>query len=357
MRTECIVGRNGLCDQIRPWRLDALVDVLTEVAVGPAIESAVADGGDVVRYQVVAEFVAFVHCGPELAGLRLPVESVRIAQAGRKDPGGARGGIDLEDGGASFFFLHAVLGDVAVGSHRHVQLRPLSIRDDVLGPVVIERTAGEVGHFASRFGDAGRAGFIGEGHQGIRVRDIERLADQRHAEGRVQAFEKRFAQFGDAIAIGIAQQTDPVRARRRGAGTFHHEHHHPSLEAAAILGPWRRIGFGDQHIAIGQYMEPARMIESDREGVDFESACSARCAISGPASRRCDIHGRQQRRFRGGKSGIRTDRGGRVGDGRQCKQQQSKQAVDRRVRSHGNPPLANTLEQRPASGAVPCGAI
>ena len=33
----------------------------------------------------------------------------------------------------------------------------------------------------------------------------------------------------------------------------------------AVLGPRRRIGFGDEHVAVGQHVEPARMIEAGGE--------------------------------------------------------------------------------------------
>ena len=55
--------------------------VLANVVPGPAIESAVLHMGCVVRNQIVAERVAFVHCSPKLAGLWLYSQAHGIANA------------------------------------------------------------------------------------------------------------------------------------------------------------------------------------------------------------------------------------------------------------------------------------
>ena len=56
------------------------------VAVGPAVEAAVAHRRHVVGHEVAAELVALVDRGPQRAGFGLPRQAVRIAQAGREDP-------------------------------------------------------------------------------------------------------------------------------------------------------------------------------------------------------------------------------------------------------------------------------
>jgi hypothetical protein len=55
-------------------------------------------------------------------------------------------------------------------------------------------------------GDAGGAGFVGIGEDGIAGADIERVAQENHAEGLADALDEGVADFGDAVAIGIAQQ-------------------------------------------------------------------------------------------------------------------------------------------------------
>src|SRR6187455_631651 len=69
--------------------------------------------------------------------------------------------------------------------------------------------------------DAVRAGHIGEGHHAVGVADIERVAQQRHAERLVQSLHENFTLFRDPIAIGVAQQRDAVRALAEGGGTPH----------------------------------------------------------------------------------------------------------------------------------------
>ena len=64
-------------------------------------------------------------------------------------------------------------------------------------------------------GRAGLADFgvalgVGIAHDGVGVGDIEIVADQRHAERRIQMIEEDGAHVGHAVAIGVAQQRDAV---------------------------------------------------------------------------------------------------------------------------------------------------
>src|SRR5690606_1531711 len=95
-----IVGLYGDLDQIRARRVDAFVDVLAEIAPGPTVEAAVLYRGQIVGHKVRAEFVALVDDGPELTGLRVDVQSVRIAQPRSEDAGHAGFTVDLPDRGA-----------------------------------------------------------------------------------------------------------------------------------------------------------------------------------------------------------------------------------------------------------------
>src|SRR5690606_17953545 len=60
MCAKRVVGRDRLGDQVRALRPHALVDILTEVAVRPAVEAAVAHCGHVVGREIVAQLVALV---------------------------------------------------------------------------------------------------------------------------------------------------------------------------------------------------------------------------------------------------------------------------------------------------------
>ena len=112
--------------------------MLSVVAVGPAIERAVFDLGDVIRHQVAAQFVALVHRRPQGAAVGLPGQAVGVAQARGEQAFAAAGALDLPDRGTAFLYFHAVFADVAVGADGDVQVLAVGAGDDVLGPVVIE---------------------------------------------------------------------------------------------------------------------------------------------------------------------------------------------------------------------------
>ena len=163
---------------------------------------------------------------------------------------------------------------------------------------MVDGARGQVGELDAGRGDLGVAGMIGEFHDRIGVGDIEVVADQRHAERRVQPFEKDGPGFGDAVAVGVAQQRDAIGARRIGAGAAHDHLRDPALDAPGIVGLRRRVGLGHQHIAIRQDKERARMIEPGGERIDRHSAGGDRFAAGGPADRFGDIDRRDQGIFR-----------------------------------------------------------
>src|SRR6185503_12846781 len=106
---EGVVGLDRLGDEVGALRLDALVDVRAVVAVGPAVEGAVAHSSEVVRHEVVAELVSLIDYRIQRAGLRLPGEAVRVAQAGGEDAVLAALRVDLPDRCATFLDFDAVL--------------------------------------------------------------------------------------------------------------------------------------------------------------------------------------------------------------------------------------------------------
>ena len=57
---------------------------------------------------------------------------------------------------------------------------------------------------------------IGEAHDRVGIGDVEVVADKRHAERRVEVFEENGSRFRNAIAVGVAQERDAVRARDAG---------------------------------------------------------------------------------------------------------------------------------------------
>ncbi len=159
--------------------------------------------------------------------------------------------INLEDGGAAFLDLHAVLGDVAVGADGRIELLAVGAGDDVLGPVMVELAGRQVRDLDARRRDLGRALRVREAYDCIGVGDVEIAADQRHAERRIQVLQECRLGFCDPISVGVAQQHDLVRALAPCTGTRHDEARHPTREAAPVAAAGRRIGFATRMSPLG----------------------------------------------------------------------------------------------------------
>src|SRR4051794_19661218 len=71
--SERDVRRDGFRNQVVALALVAGIGVGAEISVGPAVESALLDVGEVVGYQIVSQFVALLNGGPKLARLRMEV--------------------------------------------------------------------------------------------------------------------------------------------------------------------------------------------------------------------------------------------------------------------------------------------
>ncbi|MNH23831.1 hypothetical protein D3C79_837430 [compost metagenome] len=94
--------------------------------------------------------------------------------------------------------------------------------------------------------------------------------------------------------ITVAQQADAIRAGDPGTSTFHHLAHDPATNAFAVFRLGRRIGFGDQYVAIGQHIEPARMVQAVGERGDLRARRRDRRAALWPADGGGDVDGRDQ---------------------------------------------------------------
>ena len=116
---------------------------------------------------------------------------------------------------------------------------------------------GQVQDLAPRHADLQVAWLIGKRHQRVGVGDVERVADQRHAIGRIETGEKRRLRFGAAIAIGVAQQGDAI-GRWIARASLRHQIVHHALDDP-VLGPGRAVGFRHQYVAIGQAQHGAGM--------------------------------------------------------------------------------------------------
>ena len=159
-------------------------------------------------------------------------------------------------------------------------------------------------------GDPRLAVGVGHADERVGVADVELAAQQRHAEGRVEPGHEDVALLGDAVAVGVAQQRDAVRRRGAGASAAHQEAHGAGDDAAALARG--AVGLGHQYVAVGEAIEPARMVEPFCEGGDLEPGGGGGLAARGPADRLGDLDGRDRLDTRRGDVGPRAgDRGDR----------------------------------------------
>ena len=277
---ERVVGCQRACDECGVLR-HALVDRLAPVAVRPAVEAAVAHRREVVGRRLVAQAVAFVHHGPEPAGQRLPGHADGVAQSGGEDAAVLRAQVQFVDAGAAFFGFEAVFGDVAQRADADVEALAVAAGQQAARPVPAGLEAGEA---APRRGDARRARRVGEGQHAVGVADVEGVAEQRHAEGLVEVLEQGVALLGHAVAVGIAQQRDAVGALAERGGAAHGgAHRMVEQRARCAAGLLQRLGHGD--VAVGQHVDPARMLQPGGEGVDLQAGRGTRHLPGGPALR------------------------------------------------------------------------
>ena len=289
MWTERVVWNDRLVGEIGARRLYPLVDMRSVVAVRPPVKPMVMHRRHVVRRDISPELFAFVDRGPERAGFRHPCHPDGIAHTGREDAMTATHRIDLPDRCSIDFVIHSTLAPVAVRADGHIELRSIGVGDESTRPVVIDRSRREIDDFGWRRRDLGLARRVWEAHDGVRVRDVERIAHECHAEWGVQSLEKDRPCFGDTITIHVAKQRDAIGARIAGAAFVHEHPEKPAANPSAVIRPWRRVALRGQDISVRKDVEPARVIQVAREGVDDRSWRRDRVVLSRPADRFGDV--------------------------------------------------------------------
>src|SRR3954453_12592900 len=163
----------------------------------------------------------------------------------------SRDAINLPDSGALVFSVDAILADVAVRPDARVQLRAVDTRDQILRPMMIDRAGGQGREHGRRTRRPERARRVADLHDGIAVGDVQRVADERHPERRIEMIEKDGARLGHAIAAGVPEQRYTIRARYGGSGLLLEVSEEPALDAFAVVGPiGGRVGFGDEDVAV-----------------------------------------------------------------------------------------------------------
>jgi hypothetical protein len=126
----------------------------------------------------------------------------------------------------------------------------------------------------------------------------------------MQAGEERLLEFRDAVVVGVAQQGDAVGTGHGRAGALHHRFHHRALDPADPALARRSVAFRDQHVAVGQDQQPARMLESAGETRERKSGGGGRSLACAPADRGGDVDPRDQAMVRRRERGIGAGGGG-----------------------------------------------
>src|SRR5665213_2613181 len=99
--TQAIVGLDRLSDEVRPLWVDSNVNMTSPIAVGPAVEAARPDRGQIIGDEVGIDLVALVDDGEQLMRLRLERHPGRVARAGSEDALRAGQPVDLVNGSTS----------------------------------------------------------------------------------------------------------------------------------------------------------------------------------------------------------------------------------------------------------------
>ena len=146
VRLDEHVGHDHLVLQLGVLALVPRVLVGADVIPGPAVEAAFLDVGDVVGHQVVAQPVALVDRGPELAGLGMDRQADGVADARGEDPLVLAVGVEGQDVGTPLFAL--VVADVRPRADRNEQRlavrRELEVARPVAAAADLLATAGDV---------------------------------------------------------------------------------------------------------------------------------------------------------------------------------------------------------------------
>ena len=133
----------------------------------------------------------------------------------------------------------------------------------------------------------------------IGICDIEIGPDERHPEWRVETGDERHLHVGHSVSVRVAQQCDAVCAWYGRARFFHEQFHEEAFDPLSQFRLRRGGGFRHEHIAIGQDVEPAGVLQTAGKRSDRKPLRRNGCKAAWPTGRRRDIESRQEvlRRF------------------------------------------------------------
>ncbi len=240
VRAKSVVGFYRFRHEIRARRLDARIDVLTEVAVGPAIEGAVPDGGHVVGNEIVAEFVSSLTA---TQSSRFPGSRTgRWDCAGpKRRPGWRRLALSTSRRPRDTFPQPCRFPrHCCWKADGDIELSSIRARDHVFRPMMIEISRRQVDDLFRRAQASLTAG-IGNATSASVLATYEPALGSVMPKGAIEAFREGSAKVGDAVAVGIGRSVNPVGAWRCGTRSFHRQLHECLFEAEAFVVLGRRI--------------------------------------------------------------------------------------------------------------------
>jgi len=106
-------------------------------------------------------------------------------------------------------------------------------------------------------------------------------------------------QVGNTVTVRLAQQSDSIGARVASRACSLLDHLIDlALNASVIVGLWRRVGFGDEHVAIRQRVQPSRMAQPPGECIYRYASRGVGFFIALPPFGRSDVDAREKRLLR-----------------------------------------------------------
>ena len=179
------------------------IGLAREIALGPAIVSAVLDDVDVFGREVITQVVAVVVAAPQLASRGIERQADAVAEPAREDPSARAVGVELRDGRA-----HRVtfVAEIARGPRGDVELAVRSEQNRARRMAAALRQARDRHGIPAWLIEPFHVAFLG---------DVHGLAAKRDPERPLQSLRDDDGAVGDAVVVRIGELDDEARARLR----------------------------------------------------------------------------------------------------------------------------------------------
>ena len=212
VRAERVDGRDRAGDLRCATGPEIRIRHAIAVREGPAVEASGHDAVELAGRQVVAQQIAAVVGGVELAVRRPPCEADRVAQPGREDLAVGAVGTEAQDGGPAWIVLDA---HVAARADRHVHP---AVRPEAHGARPVVAAGGQALHHAlDRALGTALCRVEAHAHDRAGLAHVEPSLVQIDPVRAIEALEQRAHDAGAAVALALDEDDAP--GARQG-----HEH-------------------------------------------------------------------------------------------------------------------------------------